>query len=64
MRCSYDAETSRDFKREEFEAVEKAGYEEDLSAKLKVVIFADFQEGGPLNRRGSRPGDAVGWGNR
>ena len=37
MRCSYDAETSRDFKREEFEAVEKAGYEEDLSSKLKVV---------------------------
>ena len=58
LRCSYDAETSGDFKREEFEAVEKAGYVEDLIAKLKVVLFADFQEKGPLNRRGSRPGDA------
>ena len=47
MRCSYDAETSGDFKREEFEAVEKAGYEEDLIAKLKVVLFADFQGKGP-----------------
>ena len=44
LKSSYDAETSRDFKREDFEAVEKAGYEEDLSSKLKVVIFADFHE--------------------
>ena len=48
MRCSYDAENSGDFKREEFEAVEKAGYVEDLIAKLKVVLFADFQGKGPL----------------
>ena len=36
LKSSYDAETSRDFKREDFEAVEKAGYEEDLNSKLKV----------------------------
>ena len=40
-------EISGDFKRDEFEAVEKAGYEEDLIAKLKVVLFADFQGKGP-----------------
>jgi hypothetical protein len=37
---------------------------EDLIAKLIVVLFADFQGKGPLTRRGSRPGDQVGWKNR
>ena len=40
-------EISGDYKREEFEAVEETGYVEDLIAKLKVVLFADFQGKGP-----------------